>query len=593
MTHFRLRQGAWRLACCWLAIGLGGLAIAPFAQSLAAQSLAAQSLAAQSLAAQSLGDRLQPLIRSHRGKVAVAIKHLERGEQFEHRADEPMPTASLVKFPVMVAAYEAARQGDIQLEDRVTFGDGDKTPGSGVLTQHFSPGLELPLRDAIRLMIAFSDNAATNVVLNRIGLASTGELMSQLGLPNTKIHSLVFRRDTSLDPQRSQQFGLGSTTAAETVRLYEMLHRRELVSSDASQAMLEHLRACQDDRKLARRLPPEARLAHKSGAVAAARCDAGIMETPSGPIAICVLTSENEDRRWSEDNAAEKLCAAVARAAYDHFAAASSSRAPADAPTPPLAKGASGFLVEALQRTLNARMSPSPDLGVDGDFGPQTEAAVIRFQKSRQLEATGVVQAGTWKALGTLLTRDAAVADPETINRQSLPQAPQPPPDGPPAVTCRAWAVADAKTGEVLWQANAERPLDIASTTKIMTALVVLRRAQKRPELLDEQIVFSRRADRTSGSSARIRAGERLPVRELLYGLLLPSGNDAAIGLAEHVGAKLPASKDAEGEADPVARFVAEMNRTAAQLELRKTHFENPHGLGCCGRRPSRHPWRW
>jgi len=97
---------------------------------------------------------------------------------------------------------------------------------------------------------------------------------------------------------------------------------------------------------------------------------------------------------------------------------------------------------------------------------------------------------------------------------------------------------------------------------------------------LDEQVTFSRRADETPGSSCGASAGERLALRDLLYGLLLPSGNDAAVALAEGVGGRLRPASDKKGaSSDPVARFVAQMNRRAGQLGLANTRFINPHGL--------------
>ena len=69
-----------------------------------------------------------------------------------------------------------------------------------------------------------------------------------------------------------------------------------------------------------------------------------------------------------------------------------------------------------------------------------------------------------------------------------------------------------------------------------MTALLVLQLAEKNPKLLDEEMVFSERAAAVPGSSSHLRPGERLPVRELLFGMLLPSGNDAAVAFAEHFG---------------------------------------------------------
>ena len=80
-------------------------------------------------------------------------------------------------------------------------------------------------------MIAFSDNTATNLVLDAIGIGATAATMEKLGYSNTKIHSKVFRRDTSVFPERSKQFGLGSTTADEMIRLCQALYRKELVNA--------------------------------------------------------------------------------------------------------------------------------------------------------------------------------------------------------------------------------------------------------------------------------------------------------------------------------------------------------------------------
>lgn len=266
-----------------------------------------------------LAGRLMPLVEAHHGKVAVTVKHLETGVGFTHREDEPQRTASLIKFPVMIETYRQAAEGKVDLDQIVTLHKQDQVEGSGILTQHFSAGATFALRDAVRLMIAYSDNTATNLVLDRIGIGSTAETMERLGYPHTKIHSKVFRRDTSVFPERSQRFGLGSTTAAEMLRLLESLHRKELVSVEASEAMLNHLRTCDDRDKFPRLLPHGAKIAFKTGSVSNARTAAGIIYSPAGPIALCVLTDDNEDTSWTPENAGNRLCAKIAREVYGHF----------------------------------------------------------------------------------------------------------------------------------------------------------------------------------------------------------------------------------------------------------------------------------
>jgi beta-lactamase class A len=266
-----------------------------------------------------LESRLMPLIDAHQGKVAVAVKNLKSGESFRYHADEPMPTASLIKFPVMIETYRQAAEKTIDLDATVTLKDSEKVPGSGILTAHFSAGASFPLRDAVHLMIVFSDNTATNLVLDVIGIGATAATMEKMGYPNTKIHAKVFRRDTSVFPERSKQFGLGSTTAAEMVRLFEALKRKELVSPEACAAMLKHLQACDDKDKFSRFLPPGTRVAFKTGSLDATRTVAGLIECAQGPVAVCVLTDGNADKSWQPDNAGNKLCAAIARAVFDQF----------------------------------------------------------------------------------------------------------------------------------------------------------------------------------------------------------------------------------------------------------------------------------
>src|SRR5687767_12720144 len=181
--------------------------------------------------------RLRPIVEGHKGKVAVAVKHLETGDELFINADTPMPTASLIKFPVMAAAYRMVDEGQLDLAKMLTLKKEDKVQGSGILTTNFSPGTQISLRDAIRLMIAYSDNTATNLVVEQIGLPTTAATMEQLGLPNTKLHAKVFRGDTSIFPERSKQFGLGSTTAREMVQLLEQLHQKKVAKAESCQAM--------------------------------------------------------------------------------------------------------------------------------------------------------------------------------------------------------------------------------------------------------------------------------------------------------------------------------------------------------------------
>ena len=275
----------------------------------------------------SLAARIEPLIKAHHGKVAIALKHLDNSETYFVNEDDEMPTASLIKFMIMLEVYLQASEGKVKLSDMVTLKKADMVPGSGILTYHFSDGATFSLRDATRLMMVYSDNTATNLVLDKIGLASTNQRMKAWGMNHTRLNAKVFLGSkTSLDPERTKKFGLASTSARETLLMLEKVHQGKVVSPDVCKEMLGHMKKCDDKTKLKRFLPPKIEVAHKTGSVSDVKTDAGILYLPGGPVAICVLTAQNEDKVYKDDNAANILIGRVAQEVYEHFTIAAKKK---------------------------------------------------------------------------------------------------------------------------------------------------------------------------------------------------------------------------------------------------------------------------
>ncbi|MBE7494622.1 MAG: D-alanyl-D-alanine carboxypeptidase [Verrucomicrobiaceae bacterium] len=157
----------------------------------------------------------------------------------------------------------------------------------------------------------------------------------------------------------------------------------------------------------------------------------------------------------------------------------------------------------------------------------------------------------------------------------------------PPVVTAAAWAISDGKTGEILWQHHADEPRKAASTAKVMCALTVLRLADQQPAVLEEWITVSKVAGSTAGSTAELREGEQVRVKDALYGLLLPSGNDAGNALGEHFHARLAPPDEAmlkAGLNHPLIQsrvnFIAQMNRHAREAGLARTMYRSAFGDG-------------
>ncbi len=130
-----------------------------------------------------------------------------------------------------------------------------------------------------------------------------------------------------------------------------------------------------------------------------------------------------------------------------------------------------------------------------------------------------------------------------------------------PDVSANNAVLIDQLSGKVLYEKNAHEKQSIASITKVMTAIIAIESGQ-----IDETATTSRKAVYTEGSSIYLEQGEKMKVEDLVYGLMLRSGNDSAVAISEHVGGSV------EG-------FVYLMNEKARWLGMTNTHFANPHGL--------------
>lgn len=269
-------------------------------------------------ALRSLRPELEARIARHPGTVALSVVDLSSGESLSLRGDEPFPSASIIKLPVLVELFQQVEAGRLRLEDPITLIEADKVPGSGVL-QYLSAPHQLTLGDAALLMIILSDNTATNLVLDKVGLRAVGERMEALGLPRTKVHSNTFRRATSISMDSSVVYGLGVTTANEITRLLSLIYRGEAVSPAASEAMIEILKKQVYAEGIPRHLPGDARVANKTGSLDAARHDCGIIYATDRDYALCILTRENADRSWRIDNEAQLLISDLARMVHQHI----------------------------------------------------------------------------------------------------------------------------------------------------------------------------------------------------------------------------------------------------------------------------------
>ncbi len=264
-------------------------------------------------------DALTEEARGGGGEMAISLRHVERQEAYDHVPDRPFIAASTIKLPILVALYDAAAAGRVRLDERVRLRDEDQVTGSGVL-QLLTPGVRLPLRDLAELMITVSDNAATNMILERLGVEAVNACLDRLGLVATRV-----LRGLQIIPADGK--GHNTVTAGELTGLLVRLAQGRVVSWEACRRMVATLKRQQVNDALPALLPdpedepspplgalPTWELAHKTGGIPAHQHDVGLLYLPGQTIALSVLT-----RGCGPARAARALVARVGRAVWDAY----------------------------------------------------------------------------------------------------------------------------------------------------------------------------------------------------------------------------------------------------------------------------------
>jgi beta-lactamase class A len=258
---------------------------------------------------------LDSLANQHHGVVGYTIHNVDTGERLERRGDETFSTASLIKVSILVTVFDLVDKKQLALDDPLTVLKIDKVPGSGQL-QFLHDNAVITVRDAAWLMSTLSDNTATNLLLDRIIIRRVWDKMEKLGLPHTKVHSKSFLRIASVAMDSSVKYGLGVTTPNEMARLFALMAEGKAVSPGADSTMLDIL-AHNEDFTTLQRFVEGLDVPHKTGDTDQVRTECALFPLQSRVVA-CVLTKENQDKRYNIDNEAQVMMAhmgdAVSRA---------------------------------------------------------------------------------------------------------------------------------------------------------------------------------------------------------------------------------------------------------------------------------------
>ena len=240
------------------------------------------------------------------GVVGVAVRETT-GELFAHNGERRFRAASTIKVPIMIEAFRMSERGGLPLDDRYTLRDEDRTPGTGVLA-HLHSGLELTNADLISLMISVSDNTATNVLLDRIGLAPVNAAMRSLGMGDSVLRGKILGHlPAPGDPENW-------ATPGDFARAIDAIVGDTAASPDNCARMLETLEQQAEVRRISRFLTatPTMRWGTKPGDLPGVINDVGFVSTDRGTLAIAVYCENLPDLDVAERTIGQVAAAALA-----------------------------------------------------------------------------------------------------------------------------------------------------------------------------------------------------------------------------------------------------------------------------------------
>lgn len=233
--------------------------------------------------AHALARPLSELLAPATGLVALAARHVGSSRTWRHHDHHVLPAASLIKLPILAAFWETIRTGRLDPEERVRVPYQARVEGTGVL-KALAPNLEPTWSDLATLMISVSDNVATNLLIDRLGLETIQAWIDQAGLGDTRLERRMMDRGAMAAGRNNV------TSAADIEALLFTVATGTCVSAYASRQMRRALDAQQIQDRLARRVPEAVRVTNKTGNIDDVMHDAGIVMWPGGTLVVAVLT---------------------------------------------------------------------------------------------------------------------------------------------------------------------------------------------------------------------------------------------------------------------------------------------------------------
>lgn len=227
------------------------------------------------------------------GVMGVAIEDLNTGNQFFLHEDEVFAQASSIKIAVLATLYLQAQQGKLKLAELYTVQASDLVPDSDILGG-LTPGISrITLRDLATMMVAVSDNSATNVLIDRVGMDNVNAMLDSLRLAHTRL------RRKMMDLDAAKQGRENISTPREMMTLLDALYHGKVLNKESTADFFQML-STNKDSWIPRDLPADVKTANKPGALEGVRNDSGVVFVEGRPYVICVMTTFLHNERDGE-----------------------------------------------------------------------------------------------------------------------------------------------------------------------------------------------------------------------------------------------------------------------------------------------------
>jgi beta-lactamase class A len=264
-----------------------------FAQNANHSPVNPSSMAKQKVLWQKLESTIHDVDQHLDGVMGVAIEDLTTGEQFVLHENEVFAQASSIKIAVLAELYLQAQEGKLKLTDLYTVQASDLVPDSDIMGG-LTPGVtRITLRDLATMMVAVSDNSATNVLIDRVGMESVNGMLESLGLAHTRL------RRKMMDLDAAKQGRENISTPREMTTLLEAIYRGKLLNKESTADFFKML-STNKDSWIPRDLPADVKIANKPGSLEGVRNDSGIVFVEGRPYVICVMTAFLSNERDGE-----------------------------------------------------------------------------------------------------------------------------------------------------------------------------------------------------------------------------------------------------------------------------------------------------